>query len=208
MEALAVVIAIFISEDHFWLIQKEYAYVALGALACCLGVISTVKVTNRETNPRIYMHMTRTVGRFQYLEGKLIAIFLLDSSILLGIYLLAYKFTRLSVQMSFIESLIRMIPIVLVLMISIMITLLTSRLLTNKTYYYLLGASFIVLGFSQPSTKLSYVLPPIQQLIKGSFSKSLVDMKAEFLLALFYIVGLGVLTNLIFNKRELNYEQK
>jgi hypothetical protein len=208
MEILAVAIAIFISEDYFWLIRKEYAYVALGALASCLGIITTIKVTNRETNPRIYMHMTRTISRFQYLEGKLIAILFLDSSILLGMYLLAFRFTRLNAQMSFIEGLINMIPIILVLVISIMITLLTSRLLTNKTYYYLLGASFIILGFSQPSKKLGYILPPIQQLIKGSFSRSLADMKFELLLALFYIAGLGLLIKLMFDKRELNYEQK
>lgn len=206
-EVILVVIAITLFLDHYWLLRADDIYLALGIFAQVSGMFTTLRVTNREMNPRIYILLTKALTRRDYLVGKLIAITIIDGVIIFLLFLTTFFFTQLGAEVAFFAGLVRLLLIYLVLLLTEVIMLCFSPLVTGKRLF-LVGVTLIILGFYQPVGILSYILPPIQQLIKSSHSQLGFSLLQEFLLSGIHLALFYWLSCRFFSKRELNYALK
>lgn len=206
-EVLFTAIMLFLHSDGYWDLKANEVFLSLGIFAIVIASLTTFRVTNRETNQRIYIILTKAITRRDYVLGKIIAILLINSLFLLIVFFIGYEVTKLGTQYSFFEALGRLGLIILVALLTQMIALCFSPLIKAKSAFPI-GLGLIILGFYQPMEALNFVLPPIQQLIKASYKPLNNNLILPMVLMGFYLVIFYFLTTRFFEQRELDYEPK
>ncbi|MEG6570524.1 ABC transporter permease subunit [Thermoanaerobacterium thermosaccharolyticum] len=184
----------------------DEAYFIMGLISCILAIVTTYRITNRERNRRIHIIMTKALSRFDYITGKAIAAFVIDFVLLMIVFVITYFYTRVSKEYSFSMAIITMIPILLIYFQVEAIILFLSPININKSAF-MIGFIPIILGFYQPYGILKYILPPIQQLIKISYSGFIKSSDyGIFALSLLYIIIFFYLSCTVFKNREIDYD--
>jgi len=204
LEVIMTVVTICMFLDHYSELAADDVYLAVGCFSVAITALTTYRLTKRETNARIYMILMRSISRIEYLLGKIIAVFISSTVFSFILFLLGFHFTGMQVQYSFGEAVVRLYPILMVILLSGSILILFTPLILGKmTYIVGLGLMcFLTLGHNQ----ILDILPPIQSLIRASFSPMLgPDLKIIFMWG-FYTVLSFSMAWLIFVKRELNHE--
>lgn len=189
----------------WWTLRSDEVLLALGIFSMMIAFFTTNRIAKREQNPRIYILMTTSITRSQYLLGKLLAIFLVDVIFVFVLFIIGYFNTQMVVELSVLEGLFRLIPIFMVLVVSISLSILFSGLVLKRSSFFIAIIALIA-GFVQP-LKFTLILP-IQQLIKTSYTEiKLVDL-SWYLVAIFDILLLVLIAIYFFERRELDYELK
>ncbi len=199
---MAVTICLFL--DNYSELAANDVYLAVGFFSVAITTLTTYRLAKRETNARIYMILMRPIFRWEYLLGKIIAVFIPSTIFSFILFLLGYHFTRMAAQYSFNDAVLRLYPISMLLLLSGSILLLfTPLVLGEKAYIAGLGLiCFLTLGHNQ----ILNILPPIQSLIRAAFAPTLaLDLRLLFQWG-FYTVLFFIMAWFIFMKRELNYD--
>jgi len=184
----------------------DEAYFIMGLISCILAIVTTYRITNRERNRRIHIIMTKALSRFDYITGKAIAAFVIDFVFLMIVFVVTYFYTRVSKEYPFSMAIITMTPILLIYFQVEAIILFLSPINTNKSAF-MIGFIPIILGLYQPYDILEYILPPIQQLIKISYSRFITAYNfGVFALSLLYIIIFFYLAYIVFKNREIDYD--
>lgn len=206
-EGLAVGVTLFLASYMYWTLHGREVFLALGIFIIILAVLNTYRLTSRETNPRIFVIMTKGLKRREYLTGKAVAALLIDLLPVLLLFLMGYFMTRMKMEYPFFESIARLVPLIIALILSQAVALCFSPLVRDKRAV-MISMVILILGFVQPITGLEYLLPPLQQLIKISYSPWQGLWWYYLALAVVYIVLFYGLACYFFKRRELDYEQK
>jgi hypothetical protein len=206
-EIITIAILILLYWDQYWLLSKFEVYPALGIFSLVLVTVNSLRITNLETNSRISVPLTKALSRGDYLAGKAVAIFFLDTAILALMYVLAFLFPSVKQQFSFATGLFHLISLLGVLLIAEGIILCCSPLVSHKLAFFW-GVLLLVFGSAQPWKITAYVFPPIKQLIVSSYENYNLLTISQYFLAFVYIVGFYRLALYLFGKRELDFEQK
>lgn len=206
LETLLLAVVLFFFGKQFWELGAGDVFPVLGFFALALTLVSTLRITGRETNPRIYSLMTKKLSRITYLCGKALAVFLLDGLYVLGLFVLAFAFTKLGSELTLAAALLRLVPILLVIILTESVFLLFSALVLSRTVF-IAGIVLSVLGVNQPDYIPVSLLLSFKQLMQSSYIPGSFGVESGLLTA-FYIVLLFALACLIFSRRELDYKSK
>ncbi|HZW81880.1 MAG TPA: hypothetical protein VFF14_00480 [Candidatus Deferrimicrobium sp.] len=206
-EIIMIAILILLYLDQYWLLSKSEVYPALGIFSLVLVTVNSLRMTNLETNSRIYVPLTKALSRGDYIAGKAVAVLSLDTAILTLMYVLSFLLTSVKQQFSFATGLFHLIPLLGVLLIAEGIILCCSPLVSHKLSFFW-GVLILVFGSAQPWKITTYVFPPIKQLIISSYENNNLLTLSQYFLAIVYIVGFYSLALYLFGKRELDFEQK
>ncbi|MGE5396362.1 MAG: hypothetical protein ACM3MK_02360 [Chitinophagales bacterium] len=197
----AVTICLFI--DHYSKLGAKDVYFAVGLFAVAISTLTTYRLTQREANAHIYMVLIRSISRWEYLLGKILAIFIPCAVFSFILFLLGFRFTSMAAELSFNEALLRLIPILMILVLCESILLLFTPLVLGRKAYIagLVLVCFLALGHTQATP----VLPPVQSLIKTSYAP-VMNLKTSLVPWGFYTIIFFGISWLVFSKRELDYE--
>ena len=206
METLLLAVVLFFFGKRFWELGAQDVFPVLGFFALVVTIVSTLRITGRETNSRIYILMTKKLSRLTYLCGKALAVFLLDGLFVLGLFVLAFVFTKLGAEISLTAAVLRLIPIMFVIILTESVFLLFSALVLGNPVF-IAGIVLSVLGVNQPDYIPVYLLLPFKQLIRSSYIPRSISVESGLLTA-FYITLFFALACLIFSRRELDYKSK
>jgi len=206
METFLVAVLLFFYGKEYWMLGTQDVFPILSFFALAAATLTTLRITGRETNTRIYILLTKKLSRCTYLCGKALAIFLLDGLYILGLFVLTFKFTKVSAELTLIESLIHLIPVFLVLILAESVFLFFSALVLRNPIF-LVGLILVILGVNHPSAVPVYFFLPIQQLIKSSYMPGGLSTETG-LLAIFFIAFFFALACWVFSSRELDYKSK
>ncbi|MDQ7095351.1 hypothetical protein REC12_17305 [Desulfosporosinus sp. PR] len=206
-EIILVAILLFLFRDTYRLLGKNDIYPALGMFSIVLSAVTVWRIASLETNPRIYILLTKAISRTSYPSGKILAAFSLNALIVILLFIAGFFCTAVKEQLSFPNGLARLIPLGFILLMANLIMLCCSSLVFSKLSFFW-GILLLILGTVQPFSSTGYLFPPIRQLIAGSYASFDIHLIFSCLLALGYIVLFYFLALYFFKKRELNYEQK
>ncbi len=203
-EAFMACLFVFLFSDQYWLLKASDIYLGLGIYALCSMFLTTVRIIGRETNPRIYILLTKDISRRSYLVAKLAAVFIIYFISIALLLLLAYRFCDISSDFHFWEAFARLAPIYLAALLCAVITVFFSKLVYDNI---IAAVVLLIFSFAQPPCFINYLLPPLQQLIKMSYTgfspyKTLYLLWSVVFISLFFIASVKV-----FDGRELNFDK-
>lgn len=204
LEIIMTAITICMFLDHYSRLTANDVYLTVGFFSVAITTLTTYRLTKRETNARIYMILMRSLSRFEYLLGKIIAVFIPSTIFSFVLFLLGFHFTGMQAQYSFSEAVVRLYPILMVLLMSGSILILFTPLVLGKmAYIFGLGLMcFLTLGHNE----ILAFLPPIQSLIRANLVPTMgLNLGIVFLWGLYTVLFFSMAW-VIFVKRELNYD--
>lgn len=189
------------------LITAPDVYINIGIISIISSFFTAMRILDRETNPRIYVMLTKKISRREYLISKLTASSILSGIIILALFSLEFFLTSANKEYSILEGYFRFIPIFGVIIICSAVVTLFSRLVMKNPFSIGWAVIVMILSFAQPPGFLNYMLPPVQQLIKSSFKNPEQAFLFYLPLCLLYSSFIFLTASYFFKKRELNYEQ-
>lgn len=207
LELLVILVIIGLFRQNYWDLGKQDVYSILGFFTIIVTPLTTLRILRLETNARIYIILTKSLSRVEYLLGKVLAALILDGFMILVLFFICFKLTRLHLEVTWADALIRVLPIYLILLMTLFLFLFLSPLVF-RGIYFLIGIAYLILGVDQPEQIPPFLLLPISQLIKLCYSDTGVIFTREIFQGLIYAVLLLTLAIFCFKCREINYEPK
>lgn len=206
LEVIVTAVTVCLFLDNYSRLTANDVYLAIGFFSVAITALTTYRLAEREANAHIYMILMRSISRFEYLLGKIIAVFISSTIFSFILFLLGFYFTEMSVQYLFNEAVIRLYPILMVILLSGALLLLFTPLVLGKMAYIVgLGlACFFTLG----QNPILDILPPIQALIRTALTPTLAFDLRNLLLWAIYTVIFFIITWLVFMQKELNYDSE
>lgn len=206
-ETVLIVSVMFLYSHYYWKLEAHEVFLALGVFSIIIAILTTLRVSKRELNPRIYIMLTKAITRKDYICGKIIAILAIDIIFLLVLFIIGFSLTKLGSQLSLGGALVRFSLNLPVLLLAEMITMLFSPMIISKTAVPF-GLTLTILGLYQPSEILKVVLPPFRQLIKATYSNWGNEFFYDVFLSTVYLILFWYLINYLFDRREIDFEPK
>lgn len=207
----SILVAVFL---FFTLLSTNYAFLTAQDVYMNIGIFSVVgtfftslRIVGRETNPRIYVILTKAVSRREYVAAKLAASSALSCAIVALMFALEYALTSAKSQFGPFEAAARLAPVFVVVLISAATVVLFSKLVMENPHSIGWAVVALTLGFAQPPGFVNYVAPPIQQLVKMSFNRFEPSGLVYVAAGLAYIAAVFLASSYLFKRRELNYEK-
>jgi len=208
-ESILIAVFLFFTllSTNYALLSAQDVYLNIGIFAVVGTFFTSFRLLERETNPRIYVVLTKNVSRREYIAAKFSAAFTVSAAITTALFALEYFLTSAKNQFGPFEAALRLTPAYLVIIISAMTVVLFSKLVMENPLSIGWAIVILMMGFAQPPGVLNYLAPPVQQLVKMSFNPFEILDCLYIFFGFLYSTMAFFAASYLFKRRELNYEQ-